>query len=357
MAPQKDDGEISPSRSAFTVGPDDSLSTPSIPGSAQGTLNLRPLSIGEVLDRAFHLYFKHVALFTAIVGIVIVPSVIFSYFSTRDLIGAYIGLFQQMRDSPHSTPDLAKLSSYQPSDVAIAFQYALLFVGFPFAYGAVIAAVSKAYLGLPISFKDSYAHALRRWLWIVILIVLWAIALFVMALVIIFGLAIIAAIIIPSAVALSKYSAVFAIFFAVIIVAVALAAITLFIMLYLTGAVSFISVVIEDVDPIAAFGRAFPRIFSRTQFWRGFVLALALMGINIGVTTVLGLTGAILAFELKSPALYLTFASLASLFFGPFAAVAAAVFYYDIRIRREGYDLQMLVDRFAHPAPTTPGTT
>ena len=339
------------------MGPDDSLSRPFTPASTQDALNLRPLSIGEVLDRAFHLYFKHIALFTAIVGIVIVPSVIFSYYSTRDLIGAYIALFRQMINSPHSTPDIAKLTAYQPSDVAIALQYALLFIGFPFAYGAVVAAVSKAYLGLPISFKDSYAHALRRWLWIFILIILWGIALVVMAFVMIFGLAIIAAIMIPGAMALEKYSVLFAIFFGVIIVAIALAAFALFIMLYLMAAVSFISVVIEDVDPITAFAKAFPRIFSRSQFWRGFVLALALMGINFGVTTVLGLSGAILAFELKSPALYLTFASLTSLFFGPFAVVAAAVFYYDIRIRREGYDLQMLVDRFAQPAATTPGPT
>ncbi|MBV8165079.1 MAG: hypothetical protein JOZ91_12520, partial [Candidatus Eremiobacteraeota bacterium] len=43
-----------------------------------------------------------------------------------------------------------------------------------------------------------------------------------------------------------------------------------------------------------------------------------------------------------------------SLFFTPFALVTAAVFYYDIRIRHEGYDLQMMADRFAAPAATTP---
>ena len=310
-----------------------------------------------MLDRAFHLYFKHIALFTAIVGVVIVPSVLFSYFSTRDLIDAYIALFQQMINSPRTTPDFAKLSAYQPSDVAILVQYALLFIGFPFAYGAVVAAVSKAYLGLPISFKDSYAHALGRWLWIFMLILIWAIAFFVLALGLIFGLAIIFAIMIPSVVALGKYSSFFGIVFAIITVVIALAAIAFFIMIYLTAAVSFIAVVIENVDPITAFSTAFSRMFSGKQFWRGFVLALALMGINMGATLLFGGTGAVLAFVLKSPALYLTFASLTSLFFGPFAVVAAAVFYYDIRIRREGYDLQMLVDRFAHPASTGPGAT
>ena len=309
-----------------------------------------------MLDRAFHLYFKHIVLFTAIVGIVIVPSVLFSYFSTRDLIGAYIALFQQMINSPRSTPDIAKLSQYQPSDVLIVVQYALLFLGFPFAYGAVVSAVSKAYLGLPVSFKDSYGHAFSRWLWILLLIFMWGIAFGVVGFGLIVSVGIVIAILSAGVVTLGQYSAFLGVLLGIFLIIVALAAIAFFIMLYLTAAVSFISVVIEQIDPIAAFGMAFARLFSKQQFWRGFVLALALMGINFGATTVLAGTGAVLAFMLKSPALYLTFASLTSLFFGPFAVVAAAVFYYDIRIRREGYDLQMLVDRFARPAPLTPGT-
>jgi hypothetical protein len=336
------------------MGPNDSLSTPFAQGSAQDALNLRPLSIGEVLDRAFHLYFKYIAIFTALVGIVIVPSVLLSYFSSRNLIDAYIGLFQQMINSPQGTPDISKLTAAQPSEALMWIEYALLFLGFPFAYGAVVAAVSKAYLGLPVSFKDSYRFALRRWLAIFMLIFVWYFALIGVAIVLAVAILVIVGITAAVAVGLGKASAVFGIAFAILAFAAFLAAIALFMMLYLTAAISFIAVVIEKVDPFKAFSSAFARMFGAGQFWRGLVLALALLGINFGATLVAGGSGMILAYVFKSPALYLILASLTSLFFGPFAVVAAAVFYYDLRIRREGYDLQMLVERFAQPAPAAP---
>ena len=129
------------------------------------------------------------------------------------------------------------------------------------------------------------------------------------------------------------------------------AAVVVSIMMYLTAAMSFIAVVIEQVDPVKAFGNAFTRMFSSGQFWRGFALALALAGIEIGASLVTVGGGMLAAFLLKSPAIYLVAAGLTSLFFTPFAIVAAAVFYYDVRIRREGYDLQMLADRFLAAAP------
>ena len=338
--------------------PSDPLSsTPVTQSNAGAALNLRPLSLGEMLDRAFHIYFKHIVAFTAIVAVVFIPSLLISYFQSRGLIEFYINLFQQSLHSPSSPPDMSKLQSYMPSDTWIFIQYGLLILGFPFAYGAVVAAVSKAYLGLPISFKESYRYALRRWLSILILIVLWIIAGFVAALAMIVGFAIFFAILIPASAVLMKGGALLGILLSILTIVIMLAAIGLAIMLYLTAAISFIAVVIENIDPVTAFGSSFPRVFGRQQFWRGFALALALMGINLGASLVGAGGGALLAYAFKSPALYLILAGTTSLFFGPFAVVAAAIYYYDIRIRREGYDLQMLVERFTQPAPpASPGT-
>jgi hypothetical protein len=336
--------------------PSDSLSsTPDDRGSAQAALNLRPLSLGEVLDRAFHIYFKNIAAFSAIVAVVFVPSLLISYFESRGLLDFYLNMAQQVIQNPNTTPDMSRLNSMMPSDTWVLIQYALLFLGFPFAYGAVVAAVSKAYLGLPISFKESYQYALRRWLSILILIFVWVVAIIVSTFALIIVLAIFFAITIPGLAALGKASVFFGILFGILMIAGMLASGGIIIMLYLTAAVSFIAVVIENVDPLQAFGSAFSRIFGGHQFWRGFVLALALLGIDLGASVVGAGGGALLAYVFKSPALYLILAGMTSLFFGPFALVAAAVFYYDIRIRREGYDLQMLAERFAPSAtPATP---
>ncbi len=335
--------------------PYDSLSSPPQGTGAQAALNLRPLSLGELLDRAFSLYFKNIAAFTALVAIVIVPSTLISYFQSRDMLGFYIDMVQRAIQSPNTPPDLSKLNSLMPSDTWLVIQYALLFFGFPFAYGAVVAGVSRAYLGLPVLFADSYRFALRRWLAILILLVVWLFAAFLMvfaaALLIIFAAAILA--LLGRAVGQNP---IFGISMAVVFIGLMIAMVGLAVMMYLTSAMSFIAVVIENVDPVKAFAGAFARMFSAQQFWRGFLLSLALTAINFGVSLVSAGGGAILAFILKAPAIYLISVGLTSLFFAPFAVVTAAVFYYDVRIRREGYDLQMLADRFASsPPPAAPG--
>ncbi|HEV2037809.1 MAG TPA: hypothetical protein VGQ96_04305 [Candidatus Eremiobacteraceae bacterium] len=318
--------------------------------SAQAALNLRPLSLGEVLDRAFNIYFKNIAAFTALLSIVIVPSTLISYFQSRDMIDFMIKTFQHSIQSPGSPPDLSKINAFQPSDTWIGVQYALLFVGLPFAYGAVIAGVSRAYLGLPVHFAESYRLALRRWLPILMLIVLWlvtAAALFFA----VFVLFVIGAAVIGLISGLVGNNTFFGISAIVIVIGSMLAGIGVVVMLYLTSAMSFIAVVIEEIDPLKAFSLAFQRMFAGGQFWRGFALALALIGINFGVSLISAGGGALLAYFLKAPALYVIAVGLTSLFFAPFAVVAAAVFYYDIRIRREGYDLQMLAERFSSATP------
>ncbi len=318
-------------------------------------LNLRPLSLGEVLDRAFNLYFRNFAAFTSLVAIVIVPSTILSYFQSRGLFDFYFSTIQQAISTPSATPDFSKLNALMPSDTAILVQYLLLFIGFPFAYAAVVAAVSKAYLGLPVNFAESYRFALRRWLAILILLVLWGIFVFVtvlaIALIFAFGVAITV-----MAGRLVGANAFFGASAAIVAIGSMIGAVGLVIMIYLTSAMSFIAVVIERVDPVTAFVQSFQRMFFSNQFWRGFALALALAGINLGVTMVGVGGGMLIAYLLKSPALYVIAVGLSSLFFAPFAVVTAAVFYYDVRIRREGYDLQLLAEHFAPVAPAPPST-
>jgi hypothetical protein len=333
------------------VTPNDSLSqTP----DAQAALNLRPLSIGELLDRAFNLYFRHIAAFSALIAIVIVPSFVISYFESAPLLNFYINTIQHQIQAPNSTPDISKLAALQPSDAWLGIQWAIIVLGFPFAYGAVITGVSRAYLGLPVKFADCYRYALRRWLPMLILVVVWFFAAFgiVLALGLFLAFGVVIAALVGKGGGNNPF---FVISSAIFAIAAMLAVAATAIMLYLTSAISFISVVVEDVDPLKAFNTAFKRMFGANQFWRGFALALALTGINLGATLVGAGGGAVLAFVFKAPALYVILAGMTELFFAPFAVVAVAVFYYDIRIRREGYDLQLMVQRFlSGPLPAPP---
>jgi hypothetical protein len=328
------------------VAPNDTLP---VNASNQAALNLRPLPLGELLDRAFTLYFRNIVAFSALLAVVLIPSIITSYFQTRDILSFYFYLFQHQLSQPNATPDLTKLSSFAPSDSLAVVQMALAFVVIPLSYAAVVVGVSRAYVGLPVRFADCYRKALHRWLAILILIVLWFFLAFILVLGLIVGIAVFAAAL--AAIGRLIASPVFGVAIAIIIIALVFAAFIISIMLYLTSAISLVSVVLEKTDPIHALSSAFSRVFGGGQFWRAFVLSLALTLIYFGALAVLGGGGTVLGFIFKAPALYVIAVGMMQLFFVPFAVVAAAVYYYDIRIRREGYDLQMLVEQIEQSQP------
>jgi hypothetical protein len=315
--------------------------------ASTAALNLRPLPLGELLDRAFTLYFRNIVAFSALLAVVLVPSVIVSYIQTRQLFGAYISLIQHQIAAPNSTPDLSALTAAAPSPALTALQLAFAFIIIPISYAAVVVGVSRAYVGLPVTFADCYRQALRRWLAVLILIFIW----FVLALFAFFAFFLVLGISAGVIGALgSLLGRGIGVVLAAILFLLAIASIGLAILLYLTSAMSLVAVVLEKVDPFRALGAAFARVFGGRQFWKGFALAFALAGIYFGATAVFGGAGALLAFFLKSPALYIVCLGLMQLFFVPFAVVTAAVYYYDLRIRRDGYDLQMLIDQLASPA-------
>jgi len=66
----------------------------------------------------------------------------------------------------------------------------------------------------------------------------------------------------------------------------------------------------------------------------GFVIvAIVLAGLSVYLT--------------RSFFLYVAIAQFINVFYVAFAIVVVSVYYYDIRIRREGFDIQMLADQLA----------
>jgi hypothetical protein len=316
-------------------------------------LNLRPLPLGELLDRAFHIYFGHVAAFTGLVAVVLIPTAIAQYFQTKDIFDIYISMIQQAIHSPASKPDPSKLAGLHVADGWTAVALAIALLGFPLANAAVVLGVTRAYLGLPVRFAECYRMALKRWFRMIILLFVWIAVLIVglFALVLLVG---VTSAVIAAGAAFLRGTSVAAVMFAVLLVLFAVVTIGLVAMLYLAFALSFIALVVEKSDPIKAFSSAFTRIFGGKQAKRAFALAITLILINLAAQLVGAGSGTLLAYYAKSPALYIILASLAQMFFYPFAIVAVSVFYYDIRIRREGFDLQILMQRLTESASEAP---
>lgn len=105
---------------------------------------LKPLGYGGILDQAFELYRQNFVLFAGIAGVVFVP-----------LALAQALFFSQIAPSPLGEPSPEAVISSLIPVLALAF-FSM------FTTGAMTKAVSERYLGRPASIGESYGYVLRR---------------------------------------------------------------------------------------------------------------------------------------------------------------------------------------------------
>ncbi|HLJ84181.1 MAG TPA: hypothetical protein VKT51_08440 [Candidatus Eremiobacteraceae bacterium] len=319
-------------------------------------VNLRPMSVGEMLDRGFTVYLRNVLVLTGALVVVIVPTMLLQYLASRDMLGFDISMMTSAFKNPNAPPpqpDVSQFTSaYVRSLPLMGLSMLLSVIALPFANAAVIAGVSRSYLGERISLAECYRDAFRRWAHVLLLAVLWIVAFlvgyfaFVILLVLltfVFAAIIAAGAHMPAALAVAGAIVVFPLIIWFVLTAQ---------QLYMTWALSFAAVVVESVDPIKAFASGFARVFSRGAYWRSFGVAAAITGVIIALELIVGGLGT---------AIYVVFKPtpdvLAPLFYGaltlmtviytPLMFAIVAMYYYDARIRREGFDLEHLARQLA----------
>lgn len=320
--------------------PDQQLATP-----PSGAAALRPLSIGELFDRAFSLYFRHALTFAALLFAIMVPIALVQYFMTRDMLDAYMGIIDSAVKHSTTPPDLTKLDTTAAAAAPwTALYYLFILIALPIANAAVVSGVSRAYLGLPVRFRACYSDAFKRWGYVLILSLLWLLIVLFFAFAATFILIILIAVIAGMATVLKTFGVVVG---AVLGIALSLAFAALVIMGYMAFACSFIACVLEKTDPIRSFTLGLARVFDRKFFGRSALVAGGLALLAIGFTLAVTVVAALTFWATKSAFLYIAIVQLANVFFITFAFVVVALYYYDIRIRREGFDIQLLADQLA----------
>jgi hypothetical protein len=276
------------------------------------TPELRPLSVGEVLDVAIKIFFRNATTLFAIVLPIVAPVQLFS------------SLVQTSAES-----DEAFTSTSPTGEVTFDWgQFWLIVTGFvvilllavvasTLATGACFKAVGDAYLGERPTAKGSLAFALRRVhsiVWVTVLGGFLALL----------GLI---ACIIPG------------------------------VWLYVSFAVAVPALLMEGVRGFRALGRS--RELVKGRWWPAFgiiLLGSLLAGIvNGAITGVLG--AASLANpdnEVVSVVLGAIGGTVASTLTTPFQAAYVTVLYFDLRVRKEGFDLHGLARGVGRDAPTSP---
>jgi hypothetical protein len=272
-------------------------------------LDLRPLSLGELLDRTFFLYRRY---FLVFLGIAAVP---YALVLVIGLLFALV-IFALPGRGPGQSPAL--VAGAVVGGVLIFVAILAVLVAFLYSAGASVFAVSEIYAGRPASIRESFRLVRGKG---------WGI-LGIMLLSMVIVLAGFIGFIIPG-------------FYLMCRIPVATAA-----------------AMVEDLGP----GDAIRKSFQLTSGFAGraaliYLLALAL---SYGIGMMLQLPFLVLmVFAAKQPQLALAGMALAQignllggLIVAPVHTIGFALFYYDLRVRKEALDLQMMMQALGpDPAP------
>ncbi len=296
-------------------------------------VQLRPLTIGEIFDRAVTLYVRNAVPFAIVAAFVAVPSAFVQYF-----LAASNGSTLQQVIAQAQHPGKA-----QPGpDVSLwIIPAALLMIAAqPFMYVAMASLVGRIYRGQNADWRDSYKVALRHTGGIIMMLIC-AGGIFMVALgVLMFAVFLVVMI----AAGLGALFLPLGVVGAVLAAGAFLAMAATLMLIYLSIALAFNAIGIEELDFGRALGSGFSRIWYRAAIGKALLVALAIAAVQLGVAV---LTMAIQGFAevaLRSPILDAALSSLLVLFSTGFYGVLVAVYYFDVRVRREGLDVEAAID-------------
>ena len=315
---------------------------------APASLPLRPLSIGEMFDRAVTLYVRNFALFTLLILTVSIPA----GFAQYELAGpqaasmmAAITAIQHPAPAGTSAAKIKPVNPFKAFTPALVAEYVVLVLLVlmlsPFATNAVAVGVASLYSNRAPTFGACFRATLQRWPQILGLLFSWI----GMGLGVYIALVLVAVVLASIAIGIAKYALVVSIAIAIVGIAALIAIGILAIGLVLAITFSFFSVCVEGRSVAASIGSGIMRIFNRAEFWKAVLLGLAYLAIEFGALSISASIGFALLLLLKSTALQVAVSTAFSALLSGFLTVLVAVYYFDVRIRREGFDLEADLQR------------
>jgi len=278
-------------------------------------IDLRPLSLGELLDRTFTLYRQHFVLFA---GITAIPQLLILLYNL--LLGSLSGATREP-----ITGQVQVAPASMSAGVAVASLIAILlyFVAYLFAQGGTFFAVSELYLGRTTTIGASLQRMRGKVLKLL-------------------GVTILNGLVVGAATILLIIPGIYMACRLITCVPAAL---------------------LEDLGPGESLSRSYD--LTKNEAGRAFVIFLLYVLLLAVAVVVFEAPFTFLAnFSANSPdmAHVWTAASqvgrfLARVLVLPYLTIATAVFYYDLRVRKEAFDLQLMMNpggQVQAPAPGAP---
>ncbi len=307
-------------------------------------LPLRPLSLGELFDRAVTIYVRNAWLFLGI-GLVIAlvnAALVFPFEMHGNAFLGHLGTILAHPGSPQARRLSAQFSADAVPMVITGFVQFLLLQ--PLLYQACAIGVAARYRGEPATLVGCLRSAFSRWPRGVAMALLVTLA----TLVWYAGFVIVAVVAILAVVWAFHVLPILGIVTGVLAVIVALALLLVLPLELLAGAYALCTMTLEDGGVFAALGRGFARVFARDQWWRAILLTLA-WGVLQSVISIggLGMIALVVASKVATLPLEILINVLVTTLGGSFLPVLLSVYYFDLRIRRDGVDLAVGVARWS----------
>ena len=305
------------------------------------TTPLRPMSTGEILDRTFNLYRNNFVLFA---GIGVLPPALM-------LIVQLIqsGMVSSVGRPGH--PQRIDASLMVAGGVGIFFAAIAYLVGLAVAHAATVFAVSAVHLGRTTSIGESYGRVRGHYGRVVWVILQAGFRAFVPSMIIVIAVAVVMPAMTRGGRGPANALA------GILFVLAVIAAIVLAIVLYLRYSLAVPACVLEDLTASAAIRRSVS--LSQGSRFRIFVIYVLMVIINYIVMFVF-LVPATFAAALVakgSPAIATLFGGmagfLAGALAGPIITIALSLVYYDQRVRKEAFDLQLMMAAVDGTTPST----
>ena len=298
---------------------------------------LRPLGIGEIFDRAVTIYVRNFLLFAMISAFVVVPISIVNYFATDRQSGAYAQILDQIQHPARSTSQVPTLPFSPWFGILIGVSLLLT----PFMYVAMAAALGRIYSGAPGDWRSAYRTALRHAGGVIMTTVVQMFILAGAAFVGVFALSLS----LVAAFLLIRFAPVLGVIAIILSALLFLAYIVALMLCYLAMALAFDAIGIEEASFGAAISRSFARVFNRVELGKATLVCLAFAAVQIGLLVVSVAGAALIEAVVHQTALQALFSGVVTLISTGFIGVLIAVYYFDVRVRREGLDMQAAIDQ------------
>jgi MFS family permease len=282
---------------------------------------LRPLGIGEILDTAIKIYRSRFATLVKAVLVVVAPVQILTAV-------VQISIPKDTIDPVTQEVDVAAAVG---AGAAIAIVTLLGFIAAQLATATVFKIISSAYLGEHEDWRSSLRFALRR-----LHRVIWVAVLPVIVLVLVVAVSVVLALL------LTLWS-----------IPIILAFAAGLVYLYFCWYFAIPALLMEDRRGTKALRRS--RQLVRGRFWPSF--AAVVIAIMLAGVVAAALQGAVLAVvlstdnELVETVVQAIAGTATSALVTPFSAAAILVIYFDLRVRKEGFDLELLARTLGTDVP------